>query len=138
MDPNFAYVHLVLRYLYRDLGKYDASLEEWKKYASLNDDKEDLAIADAAAKAYAQSGLKASLTREVEMRKDLAKRRYTDPAEIALVYAQLGDKEQTFIWLNKAISERSAAVESIKVFRALDQWKNDPLYIDAMKKLGMP
>ena len=43
------------------------------------------------------------------MKKELAKRRYVDPAEIAYDYASLGDKQQTFAWLDKAAAEKSAA-----------------------------
>jgi len=42
------------------------------------------------------------MEREIELKKQLAKRRYVDPAEIAYDYAHLGDAEQTFAWLEKA------------------------------------
>ena len=56
MDPNFAYAHAELRNIYRDLGKYDLAMEEWKKYAALDNDSEELAIAQDAAEVYAKSG----------------------------------------------------------------------------------
>ena len=72
------------------------------------------------------------------MRKELGKRRYQDPAEIAYLYASIGDKEQAFAWLDKARAEKSSGVEPVKIVRALDQWHNDPRYIDLLKQLGLP
>ena len=138
MDPNFSYAHVELRQIYRDSGKYGLAMEEWKKYAALNNDPEEVAIAQDAAGVYAKSGIKAAIAREIEMRKQLAKRRYADPSEIAYLYAQLGDKEQTFAWLDKARAEKSGGLEPVKIVRALDQWHGDPRYIDLLKQLGLP
>lgn len=138
MDANFAYAHAMLRVAYRDTGKYDLSLEHWKKSATLANDQEELTIAEDAAKVYARSGVKASLAREIELKKQLAKRRYVDPAEIADDYAALGDKEQTFAWLDKARAEKSGGLENIKIVRPLEQWHSDPRYVELLKQLGLP
>ena len=138
MDVNFAYAHNMLRVAYRDTGKYDLSLEQWRKSATLANDQDDLAIAEEVAKVYAKSGLKASVEREIELRKQLAKHRYVDPAEIAYEYAFLGDKEQSFAWLDKARAEKSGALENIKIVHPLEQWHSDPRYSTLLKQLGLP
>ena len=138
MDVNFAYAHNMLRIAYRDTGKYDLSLEQWRKSATLANDQDDLAIAEEAAKVYAKSGLKASVEREIELRRQLAKHRYVDPAEIAYEYAFLGDKEQSFAWLDKARAEKSGALENIKIVHPLEQWHSDPRYSTLLKQLGLP
>jgi eukaryotic-like serine/threonine-protein kinase len=138
MDVNFAYAHNMLRVAYRDTGKYDLSLEQWRKSATLANDQDDLAIAEEVGKVYAKSGLKASVEREIELRKQLAKHRYVDPAEIAYAYAFLGDKEQSFAWLDKARVEKSGALENIKIIRPLQQWHSDPRYSALLKQLGLP
>jgi hypothetical protein len=127
-----------LRQVYRDTGKYDLAMEEWKKYAALNNDPEEVKIAEDAAGVYAKSGTKAAIAREIELRKQLAKRRYVDPSEIAYLYALLGDKEQAFAWLDKARAEKSGGLEPVKIVRSLDQWHSDPRYIDLLKSLGLP
>jgi Tfp pilus assembly protein PilF len=138
MDPNFSYAHVELRQIYRDAGKYDLAIEEWKKYAALNNDPEEVAIAADVAGVYAKSGIKAAFAREIELRKELGKRRYQDPSEIAYLYAFLGDKEQAFAWLGKAAAEKAGGLEAVKIVRALDQWHSDPRYVDLLKQLGLP
>jgi hypothetical protein len=81
--------------------------------------------------------LRQAMEREIELKKQLAKRRYVDPAEIAYDYAHLGDAEQTFAWLEKARAEKSGALENIKIVRP-EQWHSDPRYSDLLKQLGLP
>src|SRR5882724_5080337 len=138
MDPNFAYAHVELRNIYRDMGKYDLSLEEWKEASTLNNDREEITIAAGTAEVYAKSGTKAAIAREIELRKELAKRRYVDPTEIAYLYALLGDKEQTFAWLDKARAEKTAGLEPVKIIHALEQWHSDARYVALLKELGLP
>ena len=138
IDANFAYAHSMLRVAYRDIGKYDLSLEHWRKSATLSNDRDDLAIAEEATKVFAQSGMRASMERQIELKKQLAKRRYVDPADIAYDYSFLGDKEQTFAWLDKARAEKSGQLQNIKVVRSLDPWHSDPRYLDLLKQLGLP
>jgi tetratricopeptide (TPR) repeat protein len=138
MDPNFSYAHVMLRTIYLDQGKHDLAMEEWRKYATLNNDPDELAIEQDVAGVYAKSGIKAALAREIEMKKQLAKRRYVDPADIAYTYANLGDKEQTFAWLDKAAAEKSSGLEPIKTLQPLEKWHSDPCYIALLKQLGLP
>src|SRR5207248_10893094 len=119
-------------------GKYELSLEEWKKSAALSNDHDELAIAEEASRVFSISGVKASLEREIELRKQLAKRRYVDPAEIAYDYAYAGDKDQSFAWLDKARGEKSSALESVAIVRPLQQWHSDARYSALLKQLGMP
>ena len=120
------------------MGKYDLWLEEWKKGATLAQDPEEIAIADQVAKVYAQSGFRAALVRNVELRKQLATRRYTDPGDIGYLYAALGDKDQAFAWLEKAYADKSIALWNIKNDHAMDALRSDPRYIDLLKRMGLP
>jgi hypothetical protein len=96
-----------------------------------------LAIAEEVARVYSKSGFKPAKLREIEMRKLLAKRRYVDLADIAYAYADLGDKEQTFVWLDKALADKSGGLEVVKIVPALDPWRSDPRYLDLIKRMGL-
>jgi eukaryotic-like serine/threonine-protein kinase len=138
IDPNYASAHDNLGQTYRDMGKYDLWLEEWKKAATLADDQEDFAVANEAARAYAKGGFRVAISRIVELRKQLAQRRYVDSAFIAYDYAALGDKDQAFYWLEKAYSEKSGALVNIKLSKQMDALRSDPRYIDLLKRMGLP
>jgi Tfp pilus assembly protein PilF len=138
IDPNFAPAHYDLSFTYREMGKYDLWLEEWRKGANLADDREDLGIADDVARVYATSGYRAAVNRIVELRKKLANRSYVDPASIAYNYAALGDKDQTFYWLEKAYSEKAGRLQGIKIVKPMDPFRSEPRYIDLLKRMGLP
>jgi eukaryotic-like serine/threonine-protein kinase len=138
IDPNYASAHDNLAETYRDMGKYVLWLEEWKKAATLANDQEELVIANEAARAYAKGGFHVALSRIVELRKQLAHRRYVDPTFIAYGYAALGDKDQAFYWLERAYSEKAGALAGVKVSKLMDPLRSDPRYIDLLKRMGLP
>ena len=138
IDPNYASAHDNLSRLYRNLGKYELWLEEWKKGATLNNDQDDLSICEEVTLVYTKGGFRTAQTRNVELLKRLAQRRYVDPAVIAYESAHLGDKEQVFFWLEKAYSEKSGALQFIKMAKPLDSFRSDPRYIDLIKRMGLP
>jgi len=138
IDPSYAPAHIDLALLYRDLGKYEFWLEEWRKGATLTNDQEDLSICEEVARIYRKRGFRAAQTRNVELNKKLAQRRYVDPAILAYESAFLGDKEQVFFWLQKAYSEKSGALEWIKNVKSLKPFRSDPRYIDLVRGMGLP
>ncbi len=137
IDPNFASGHSDLAFTYRAMGRYDLWLKEWKRGAVLNDDKNELAIVDAATRAYAQSGYRGAITKIIEMNKELSKKRYVDPGAIGLEYAALSDKEEAFRWLERAASEGAGSVQTIKVAPPLDPIRSDPRFAALLIRLNL-
>lgn len=138
MDPHFASAHGQLAITYREMGKYDLSLQEWRKAAILYNDRETMAIADKVVEAYAHSGLRAAMYKDIELRKDLSHRRYVDPCFLAFDYAVLGEKDQVFYWLEKAYADKSSLLLPINVSYVLEPFHSDPRYISLLKRMGLP
>ena len=55
----------------------------------------------------------------------------------ATIYAQLGDKEQAFEWLQKAYEERSFFITLLAVDPELDSLRSDPRFTELVKKVGL-
>jgi hypothetical protein len=51
-------------------------------------------------------------------------------------YGFLGDKEQTFLWLEKASAARSELVSMLKTSRCYDFLRSDPRYADLVRRVG--
>ena len=137
MDPNYASAHVNLAFTYFDMGKYDRWLEEWQKASTLNGNPQFARIAAEAAKVYVQSGRDAALRKVAELYEQLSKEQYVDPAQIAFMYAELGDKDKTFRLLEKAYAEKSTGLQFIKISKQLDGMRSDPRYADLVKRMGM-
>jgi tetratricopeptide (TPR) repeat protein len=138
MDSNYGPSVYNLAFTYPLTHQYNLWLEGWKKGATLANDHEDLATAEEAARVYAKSGYQATIRRIIELQLQLAKLQYVDPADIAVNYAELGDKDQTFAWLEKAYSEKSNRLGYLKVLHQLDGLHSDPRYVALLKKMGLP
>jgi serine/threonine protein kinase/tetratricopeptide (TPR) repeat protein len=136
MDPNYGQAHAQLSAEYQATGKYGLWLEEIKKAMDLFHQPEDAAIVEETARVYAQSGLKPAMARQIVLKKQLAQHRYVDPVDIALAYALLGDKDQTFAWLDKGLAEKSAGMQGFKSYALFEQWHSDPRYIELVKRMG--
>lgn len=138
MDPNFASVHRDLAGTYLDTGKYDLWLQEWKIGSSLDHQPEYEEIYKQVSGVYAKSGIQPALREWAKQEVELSKRQYEDPAFIAFIYARLGDKDQTFAWLEKGFKDKSDAMEYIKSSTPLDPWHSDPRYVDLLKRMNLP
>jgi hypothetical protein len=57
---------------------------------------------------------------------------------IALLYADLGDKDQAFQWLNTAYQERDGGLEGLKTDFLLDPIRSDPRFAELVRKVGLP
>jgi serine/threonine protein kinase/tetratricopeptide (TPR) repeat protein len=138
MDPNYAGGVGNLAFLYADLHQYDLWLQNWNKSVTLMNDHENMKIAEEASKVYAKSGYPATMRRIIELELELAKRRYVDPAEIGVDYAEVGEKDQAFLWLEKAYAEKSNRIAWIKSDHRANNLHSDPRYATLLKKMGLP
>lgn len=59
------------------------------------------------------------------------------PYEIAETYAVTGDKEKAFAWLEKSYQMRQANLVSLKVDPALDSLRDDPRYVDLLRRVHL-
>jgi Tfp pilus assembly protein PilF len=137
MDPNFAQAHAQLSNLYRNMKQYDLHFEEEEKAQRLYNDKDEMAILSEIIPIYKKTGFKAAQARRTQLHIELSKRRYVDPASIGYDYAELGDKEQAFFWLDKAFAESAGGLQVLKAVPSMDQWHSEPKYLHLLKQLNL-
>jgi tetratricopeptide (TPR) repeat protein len=56
----------------------------------------------------------------------------------ALVYTGLGEKDEAFRWLRKAIELRVPMVGVLKVDPRFDPLRQDPRFPDLLRRMGLP
>jgi TolB-like protein/DNA-binding winged helix-turn-helix (wHTH) protein/Tfp pilus assembly protein PilF len=57
---------------------------------------------------------------------------------IAAIYAQLGEKDQAFNWLEQAHENRDFFLTYLKVFPQMDPLRSDPRYTSMVRRMGLP
>ena len=63
---------------------------------------------------------------------------YVSPAELAILYLGLGDKEGAFASLEKAYAAHDVQLQYLKVDAHFDSLRSDPRFIELMRKVGLP
>jgi TolB-like protein/DNA-binding winged helix-turn-helix (wHTH) protein/Flp pilus assembly protein TadD len=87
---------------------------------------------------YGLAGRKAEAMKIRDELLALTKSRYVTPAALVNVYIGLGDREQAFVWLEKAYQERSNYLAFLKVFPIIDPLRSDPRFADLVRRVGLP
>jgi hypothetical protein len=87
---------------------------------------------------YRAGGWPDALRRGIEV--SLAQRKmktpYVSPYSIALLYADLGDKDHAFEWLNTAYQEHDLSLIDLRTDFLMDSLRSDPRYIELVRKIG--
>src|ERR1039457_3864157 len=89
-------------------------------------------------KAFVQGGWKGALTKGIEILQAQHKTGYSSAYWIAVLYADLGDKDQAFQWLNTAYEEHDLFLLRFRTKFALDPLRSDPRFAELARNVGLP
>ena len=135
MEPDFYLAHYTLAMALAQKKDYANAISEFKKAKSIA----DIPWNDAGlGYVYASAGRKQEAFQVIAELQAKAKQRYVSPYAIATIYAGLGNRDQTFEWLEKAYQERSPGLTLLKVEPMLDNIRSDPRYPDLLRRMGLP
>jgi len=137
-DPTYALAHRNLAYAYWGKRMYPQVIEEWKAFGQLSGDRNDSEFASAMEQGFRSAGWKGALTKGIEIRQAQRKTGYSSAYNIAALYADLGDKDQAFRWLNTAYQERDYSLVGLKTNFLFDPIRSDPRFAELVRKVGLP
>jgi tetratricopeptide (TPR) repeat protein len=139
-NPNFGRAHTELAAIYWAARKYAEAVQEWKTGAQFEGDKNFSEWAAAMDEAFRSGGWQAAQRKSIEVM--LAQRKvhneYVSPYQIALAYADLGDKDHAFEWLNTAYQEHDSSMIAVRTDREFDSLRSDPRYTELVRRIGLP
>jgi serine/threonine protein kinase/tetratricopeptide (TPR) repeat protein len=137
-NPTFARPHFRLAYSYWAKRMYPQVIEEWKAFARLSDDQNESGFASGLEQGFRSAGWKGALNKGIEARQAQRKTGYSSALKIAELYADLGDKDQAFRWLNTAYQERDPYLLGLKTNFLFDLIRSDPRFAELVRKVGLP
>ena len=135
MNPEFAEIHEYLKRCYDQKGMYReaiAARQTRRKLAGF--DSPETAALKAAADA---SNRDVYWRKRLEQETDDAHREMPANYDTAEIFAQLGEKEKAFEWLEKAFQERIYTMMYLKVAPNLDPLRSDPRFDDLLRRAGL-
>jgi TolB-like protein len=135
LDRNYWFSHLMAAGIYSRRKEYDKAIAETQLAKKLSPDQtwSDASLSNTFLNAGRPEEARAILDQLLQR----SKSRFVPPYHIALVYNNLGEKEQTLEWLEKAYAIHDAKMTFIKTM----PWKSvqdDPRFQDIMRRVGFP
>jgi len=138
-DSSFPVVHQILALAYLGKRMYPEAIEEFKAYGQLAGEQNEMDFASALEQGFQAGGWKEALRKGIQVRLAQRKAGYYSPYLIAQLYADLGDKDEAFRWLNTAYRERDGVgLVKMKTDFLLDPLRSDPRFAELVKKVGLP
>ncbi len=137
-SPTFAGAHDSLAAAYWGKRMYPQVIEEMLAHSKLSGDRNDSEFATALQQGFRSAGWKGALTNAIEARQAQRQKGYLSAFEIGELYADLGDKEQSFRWLNTAYQERDWLLVGLKTDFQLDPLRSDPRFAELVRRVGLP
>jgi tetratricopeptide (TPR) repeat protein len=137
-NPTFATAHSCLASAYWGKHMYPQVIEEQKVYGRLSGDRDSSEYASAMENGFRSGGWQGALRKGIETLLMQRKARYSPPYYVATLYAELGDKEQAFRWLNTTYQEHGELLMCLKTDFMLDSLRSDPRFAELVRKVGLP
>lgn len=135
MDATFGGAVVWLWQSYEMKGDYDQAFE-W--YCGFHQQEGASARELRAIKTlYGKQGWRGILQREIEKYQQAEKKGESHDSEIARLYAQLGDREQAFVHLERAYKNREAWTVTILIDPELDPLRSDPRFDELVRRVGL-
>jgi TolB-like protein/DNA-binding winged helix-turn-helix (wHTH) protein/Flp pilus assembly protein TadD len=136
MDPNFAHAHFRLGQIDVMRGMYAQAIPELENAIRLSGGS-PRATAELGL-AYALQGNRNAALKLLGVLRDRSRQRYVSPANLALIYGGLGDKDRTLEWLDKAYAERSPTLSLLRVTPAFESVRTEPRFRLLVTRIGLP
>ena len=134
LNPMEAYAWEALGQAYVEKKMYPEALNAYARDAALQNESDVFYRAYV----YGKAGQRDKALKALEEMKQLWKRGKMPPGALAYIYEGLGDKDQTFQWLEKAFEERDSAwFPMIMVSPMSDPLRSDPRFQELIRRLSL-
>ncbi len=139
-NPSFGAAHYRLAWSYWGERKYSPAIQEFQLAGQQMNDKNLADFAAALDQGFHSGGWPSALRSAIKVsvaQRD-AKTNYLGAFWIAQLYAELGDKDHAFEWLNTAYQEHNLWIPTLRTDFTLVPLHSDPRYTDFVRKVGFP
>jgi tetratricopeptide (TPR) repeat protein len=132
LDPDFFYWDSWLAIAYREMWRYEESVEEYRKAEELVGPLplHGLAVT------YVRRGEADEARRILERLHQLAQETYVAPDKFAMIYAAVGEDDQAFEWLDHAREAHSAGMMWLDGFPEYESIRSDARFADLRRRLN--
>ncbi len=132
LEPRFPMSHLFAASAYIEKGMFREAIAESDKEKEL----QGFNTFPFGIYALAKSGKPAEARAALEELLKLSTTRYVSPYNIALIYNSLDERGNALEWLEKAYEQRDPKMTVLKVEPKWNNLRNEPRFIDLMRRMN--
>jgi TolB-like protein/DNA-binding winged helix-turn-helix (wHTH) protein len=133
--PNDATLHGILSWAYRCKGMHKEAVQRLGPYFLLQGDKSS---AESVQRAFELGGYKAVVHWQISDTERKSAKQYVSPINLALLHAQLGQREKALALLEEGYRQHSPYMLDIQNDPAYDFLHSDERYRSIIRKVGLP
>jgi adenylate cyclase len=137
-EPTFNLTHDCLAYAYWGKRMYPQVVEEWRTFGQQSGERTDAEYGAALDRGFRSGGWKGALTEAIVTVEAQRNSSYASPYKIARLYADLGEKEKAFEWLDTAYREHDWLLMDLNSNFEVDSLRSDPRFAELVGKVGLP
>jgi TolB-like protein len=132
LDPTFELTRTYLGLAYLRLGDFDRAMKEFSRTRSVAPGRGGYV-----GQLYALSGRRQEALDEAHRLIELSRQRYVAAYDIATIYGALGDADEAFAWLERAIADRSQLIGWLAAEPAFESMRGDPRFVAMLEQLDL-
>ena len=87
---------------------------------------------------YGAVGRKEDAFKIINELRELSKQRHVSPFWAGLIYAALCEKDQAFLWLERALEDHAPLMAYLKAPPWFDNLRSDPRYYRLLQRMNIP
>ena len=135
LNPNYWGAYKTLSEVYEVKGLYGDAVAAYQKFLTLGgaSEKEVAGLANA----YQTSGKEGYWRWMLDYWTERTKQEYVPPTSFAIIYANLGDKDQAKRWLEEGYKEHECHMTTINVAPEYDPLRDDPRFQDLLRRMNL-
>ena len=136
MDRGFVMAHHRLAEVYERMGRFEEAAAEFQKaYPSYRTELPQMATVG---RVYALSGSQSEARRILAVFGRAPERDMVMKLNVALIHVGLGETDQAFVWLEKALAEKDVELILLKSNPLFDSLRSDPRFQDLLHRMNLP
>jgi TolB-like protein/Tfp pilus assembly protein PilF len=133
MDRTYGEPLVVLGVIDEQQGLYEDAVKSLNESINLGGSDQR----DCLGHVYARWGRRAEAQKVLDELQAESQHKYVSAYGVAKIHEGLGEKDQAFAWLERAITERDTNVISLKVDPEFDSLRSDPRFADLLRRIGL-
>jgi len=136
LDPQFAPLRWTLGFCFVQKRAYQQAVDEMEEAVRLS--RRSPFYLGALGHAYGASGRRDDALKVIREMQELSKKRHVSPYWPGLIYAGLGEKDEAFQWLERALEEHAPWIVYLKAPPWFDNLRSDSRYYGLLQRMRIP